>query len=80
VGKTVIIVLMGIIVIYAVTNLVINQSIYELSEMSIDTYSQTAARNIGNSTAEILKVKIGDDHSFRAQNTQTINLDQGSAC
>jgi hypothetical protein len=47
--------------------------------MSIDTYSQTAARNIGNSTAEILKVKIGDDNSFRAQNTQTINVDQGSA-
>lgn len=78
-GKAVIIVLFGVIIIYGITNLVINQNIYEMSEKSIDTYSQTKVRNIGNSTAEILKSKLGEDKNFRATSYQSIALDEGSA-
>ena len=78
-GKALIIVLFGVIVIYGITNLVINQNIYDMSEKSIDTYTQTKARNIGNSTAEILKSKLGEDKNFRATSYQSITLDEGSA-
>ena len=78
-SKTVIIVILGAVIIYGITNLVINENIYEMSEKSIDIYSQTKARNIGNSAAEILKVKVAEDNNFRVNSAQTINLDEGTA-
>lgn len=77
-GKAVIIVLLGVIVIYGVTNLVINQNIGEMSEDSIETYMQTNARNLGNSAVEILKAKLGDDDEYRVTTAETMDLDGGS--
>jgi len=77
-GKAVIIVLLGVIVIYGVTNLVINQNIGEMSEDSIDTYMQTKARNLGNSAVEVLKAKLGEDDEYRVTSAETMDLDGGS--
>ncbi len=78
-AKTFIIVILGAIVIYGVSNLIINQNIYEMSEETIDSYSQTKVRNIGNSAVEIIKVRIAEDNSYRVTTAQAMNLDEGTA-
>ena len=77
-GKAIIIVLLGVIVIYGVSNLVINQNIQEMSEDSIDNYAQTIARNLGNSAVEILKVRVAEDVEYRVTSAQSMTIGEGS--
>ncbi len=77
-GKTILIVLLGAIVIYGVTNLVINQNLYEMSEGSIESYAQTKVRNIGNTTVEILKARVSADLDYRVTSPATMSVEDGT--
>ena len=73
-GKALIILVLGSISIYLIVNLNVNNSLAEASQTAINYYAEMQARNIANSSAEMLLAKLGDDNTYRVNNSITANL------
>jgi hypothetical protein len=78
-GNMLLIVLLGVIIIFGVTNIMINANINDMSDKSVNTYAQTRARNIGNSTVWIQKNKLWKNSVYRTTTAQTLQIDGGTA-
>ncbi len=60
-------------------NLNINNSLTEASQTASNYYAEMQARNIANSSAEMLLAKLGDNNSYRVNSATTSNYLGGSS-
>ncbi len=72
------IVLAGFIT-YSIVSTTQNKNIILATENSIDHYAQTKARNLANSTIQLLMSKVADDENWRQKTPATIQLFDGTA-
>jgi hypothetical protein len=80
-GKAVLIFLLGSMAIFGVINIFNNNNIKNALNTSVSYYSDTEARNIGNSAMQMVLSQLSDSNSWRVSSAspQTINLFNGSA-
>ncbi|MFA7227557.1 MAG: hypothetical protein WC061_00865 [Melioribacteraceae bacterium] len=81
-GKAVLIFVLGSVILFTIINVNMNTRIGAASQDAIDRFSETSARNIANSVAEMLLYKIADSTSYRTASLQSMDnifSDAGSA-
>ncbi|MDR3665756.1 MAG: hypothetical protein P4L35_02825 [Ignavibacteriaceae bacterium] len=80
-GKALLIFLLGSMAIFGVINIFNNNNIKNALNTSVSYYSDTQARNIGNSAMQMILSQLSDSNSWRVSSAspQTINLFNGSA-
>ncbi len=78
-GKMVLILVIGSIVILGLLNYNINEKIYNSTQQAVDNYNYTQVRDICNSTAQVLIAELGDNPNLRISSPAAINLLNGSA-
>jgi hypothetical protein len=80
-GKAILIFLLGSMAIFDVINLTNNQKIKSALNTSVSYYSDAQARNIGNSTMQMILSQLADSSSWRVSNSSPISLNllNGSA-
>ena len=78
-GKAIIIMVMGSLSIFAIVNLNINSNIKNASQTAINYYSDTQARNICNSMAQMLLAQLADSNSYRVSSPIEQNMFDGYA-
>ncbi len=72
-GKAVLILVLGSLGLFVVINLAMNKRVAEASEESFNFYRETIARNIANSTVEMLLSRVADENTYRQTTPATIN-------
>ncbi len=77
-GKMILIVVVGSILIFGLVNLSLNTKITNSTQQAVDNYNNIQVRNICNSTAQILIAKLGDNPSLRVNSPASMNLMNGS--
>ncbi len=78
-GKAVLIIVFGSIILYGIVNLNVNSRIGKATQTAVDSYSETQVRNIANSVAEYLLAKVGDNSNYRVNSPQTIDMFGGTS-
>lgn len=78
-GKALLIMVLGSFVIFGVLNLNVNRGLNFATQTSVDYYSETQARNICNSMAEILFSELADNPSLRVSTAASKPLLGGTA-
>ena len=78
-GKAVLIFLLGSMAIFGIINLFNNNNNKNALSTSVSHYSDTRARDIGNSAMQMLISQLADSSSWRVTTPQTVNLLNGSA-
>src|SRR3990170_330 len=64
---------------YGITNLSLNDSVTRGTENSVTSFSYNQARNIANSTVQMIFSHLGDDINWRVTSPATIDLYGGYA-
>lgn len=64
-GKAAIIVVIGAFIIFFTVSRNINNQLGSATDYSVDFFSEIQARNVANSTAEMLLARLGDNTSYR---------------
>ena len=72
-GKASLIVVVGAFTIFTLVSNSINQTLGSATNYAVGFFSEIQARNIANSTAEMLLASIADSNSLRVNVTQTNN-------
>lgn len=65
-GKAILILVLGSMLLFGIINLNINSNMSSASQSSFDRYNETVSRNIANSAAEMAIAQIGDSNAYRA--------------
>src|ERR1035437_3250326 len=78
-GKAILIFLLGSMAIFGIINLFNNNNVKRALGTSVNLYSDTRARNIGNSTMQMILSQLADSSSWRETTPQSINLLDGKA-
>ncbi|MDR3665757.1 MAG: hypothetical protein P4L35_02830 [Ignavibacteriaceae bacterium] len=78
-GKAVLILLLGSMAIFGVINLFNNNNVKRALGSSVNYYSDTQARDIGNSTMQMIMSQLADSNSWRVTTAQTLSLLNGKA-
>ncbi|NNG28071.1 MAG: hypothetical protein HKM87_11125 [Ignavibacteriaceae bacterium] len=78
-SKLVLMLVLGGFITYGVINVTQNKVVTQATENSVDNYAQTKARNVANSTVEMLMSKVADNYSWRANTPVTKQVFDGQA-
>jgi len=78
-GKAVLIFLLGSMVMFGVVNLFNNNNIKNALNTSVNYYSDTRTRNIGNSAMQMILSQLADSNSWRVTTAQSLNMLHGTA-
>ena len=78
-SKMILILIMGAFISYGIINITSNDNLTQSTENAADNYSLTKARNIANSTAEMIFANLGDNISWRVTSPVTVNILGGEA-
>ena len=72
-GKASLIVVIGAFAIFFIVNKNINEKLASTSDYSTEFFCKLQARNVANSTAEMLLTTLGDSTSFRQTTPAALN-------
>ena len=64
-GKAILIMVLGSMLLFGMINMNINNNMTTASQSSFDRYNDTEARNVANSIAEMAIAEVGDSNSYR---------------
>ena len=78
-GKAIMIVILGSIVLFGVLNQNTNRYLNSDTENSVDFYAEARAKNIASSMAQIILSQIADSMSYKTSGTKTATLFGGTA-
>jgi hypothetical protein len=78
-GRTVIILVLGAIIGYGVTNITLNEYTSQGTQNSMDDYSYNRVRDIANGMVDIILMRIANNESYRINSPVTQNLNDGYA-
>jgi hypothetical protein len=78
-SRFILIIVLGGYITYSITSMTQNKSVTQATENSVNNYSQTKARNIANSTIQMLMSKVADNKSWRQTTLVTMKVFDGSA-
>ena len=70
-SKMILILIMGAFISYGIINITSNDNVTQSTENAADNYSLTKARNIANSTAEMIFSNLGDNINWRVNSPVT---------
>ena len=70
-SKMILILIMGAFISYGIINITSNDNLTQSTENAADNYSLTKARNIANSTAEMIFSNLGDNINWRVNSPVT---------
>jgi len=76
-SKLVLLLVLSGFITYSVVNLTQNKNTTQATDNSVITYSQTNARNIANSTIQMLMSKVADNYDWRVESPVTIQYSDG---
>jgi len=76
-SRFILIIVLGAFITYSITSLTQNKNVTQTTENSVDNYSQTKARNIANSTIQMLMSQVADSSDWRVQKPVTKNIFDG---
>jgi len=76
-SRFILIIVLGAFITYSITSLTQNKNVTQTTENSVDNYSQTKARNIANSTIQMLMSQVADSSGWRVPNPVTKNIFDG---
>ncbi len=76
-SRFILIIVLGAFITYSITSLTQNKNVTQTTENSVDNYSQTKARNIANSTIQMLMSQVADSSDWRVPNPVTKNIFDG---
>jgi hypothetical protein len=78
-SRYILIIVLGGYITYSITSLTQNRNVTQATENSVKNYSQTKARNIANSTVQMLMSQVADDLDWRVPNPVIKNVFDGQA-
>jgi hypothetical protein len=78
-GRTIIILVLGAIIGYGITNITLNEYISQGTQNSVDDYSYNRVRDIGNGMVDIILMRIANNEGYRVNSPITQNLNGGYA-
>ena len=78
-GKAILIFLLGSMAIFGVINIFNNNNVKRVLGTSVNYYSDTRARNIGNSAMQMILSQLADSNTWRVTTAQSINMLNGVA-
>jgi len=78
-SRMILILIVGTIISYGILNTASNDNVVNATGNAVDNFSLTQARNIANSTAEIIFSKLGDDINWRVNLPETKKAMGGEA-
>jgi len=78
-GKMILILLLGTIIVFGVLNININNGLNLATDKSLEFYAEAGARNVANSEAQMLVARLGDNNAYRVNSTANSDLLGGSA-
>ena len=78
-GKAVLIFLLGSMAIFGVINIFNNNNVKRALGTSVNYYSDTRARNIGNSAMQMILSQLADSNTWRVTTAQSLNMLNGVA-
>src|SRR3970040_2405755 len=78
-SKMRLILVVGAFITYGIVNITSNDNVTNATENAADNYSLTKARNIANSTAEMIISNLGDNINWRVNHPETVKTLGGSA-
>jgi len=78
-SRFILIIVLGGYITYSITSMTQNKNVTQATENSVNSYSQTKARNIANSTIQMLMSKVADNESWRQTTPVTMQVFDGSA-
>ncbi len=76
-SRFILIIVLGAFITYSITSSTQNKNVTQTTENSVDNYSQTKARNIANSTIQMLMSQVADSSGWRVPNPVTKNIFDG---
>ena len=76
-SRFILIIVLGAFITYSITSLTQNTNVTQTTENSVNNYSQTKARNIANSTIQMLMSQVADSSDWRVPNPVTKNIFDG---
>ncbi len=76
-SRFILIIVLGAFITYSITSLTQNKLVTQTTENSVNNYSQTKARNIANSTIQMLMSQVADNVDWRVPNPVTKNIFDG---
>ena len=78
-SRFILIIVLGAFITYSIISLTQNQNVTQATENSVNNYSQTKARNITNSTVQMLMSQVADDYNWRVTSPETKQVFDGQA-
>ena len=69
--KLILFIILGTFIAFGIANISLNENVTRGTENATDNYSLTKARNIANSTAEMIFSNLGDNINWRVNSPQT---------
>jgi len=78
-SRFILIIVLGAFITYSITSLTQNKNVTQATENSVDNYAQTKARNVANSTVQLLMSQVADDYSWRVTTPVTKQIFDGEA-
>ena len=78
-SRFILIIVLGAFITYSITSLTQNKNVTQATENSVDNYAQTKARNLANSTAQLLMSQMADDPEWRVLKPATKDIFEGTA-
>lgn len=72
-GKAILIMVLGSLLLFGVVNMNINNNMSAASQSSFDRLNETQARNVANSIAEMAIEQVGDSNAYRATSPVTFS-------
>ncbi len=76
-SRFILIIVLGAFITYSITSLTQNKNVTQATENSVNNYSQTKARNIVNSTIQMLMSQVADDLDWRVPDPVTKDIFDG---
>ena len=78
-GKAILIVILGSIVLFGIVNMNTNRYLNSDTDNSVSFYAEARAKNIASSMAQMILSQIADSMSYKTSGTQTASLFGGTA-
>jgi hypothetical protein len=78
-SRFILIIVLGAFITYSITSLTQNKNVTQATENSVDNYAQTKARNVANSTVQLLMSQVADNYSWRVTTPVTKQIFNGEA-
>ncbi|MCH7774806.1 MAG: hypothetical protein IH784_10440, partial [Bacteroidetes bacterium] len=76
-SRFILIIVLGGYITYSITSMTQNKNVTQTTENSVNNYSQTKARNIANSTIQMLMSQVADSSDWRVPSPVTKNIFDG---